>query len=163
MERSQSTENRDVEKSSKFEGRNNSSTAEELKPLIALYLQDTVQKGEPASYAGLKQLVRHQQRNNSECDTVEMQKDTSGQEKERDLRLVVLSNGDPKTIAIRTPRHVRICIYSGLNIVKENRKLQHGSCTGIFTRSAGRTKKIRIRLQEPSLEQESVMKKEAEV
>ena len=31
-------------------------TSECLKPLMALYLQDTVQKGEAASYARLKQI-----------------------------------------------------------------------------------------------------------
>ena len=52
-------------------------------------------------------------------------------------------------------------------MVKKNYELQHGSCTDIFSRPAGRTKKIKIRsselrlLHELSYGQESAMKKES--
>ena len=70
----------------------------------------------------------HQRRNNSECDIVAMRKDTSVQEKEKDLHRVLWS-GDERMIAIFTPLLVRICINGGLGNVKKNQELQHGGCT----------------------------------
>ena len=97
---------------------------------------------------------------------VAMRRDTFVQGKEKEHRWV-LFRGDPKTVSIRTPLLVRMCINSGLSSVKKNHELQHGSCTSFFfTRSAGRTKKIRMRFsnqrlqQEPSLGQQSVMKED---
>ena len=57
-----------------------------------------------------------------------MRKDTSVQEKEKDLHWVLFS-GDESMIAIRTPRLVKMCINTGLNIVKKSHELQHGDCT----------------------------------
>ena len=84
---------------------------------------------------------------------------------EKDHRWVLIS-GDPKTIAIRTPLPMRMCSNSGLDTVKKNHAFQHGHCTKVITRSAGRTKKTRRRsskqicIQELTLGEESVIKKE---
>ena len=77
----------------------------------------------------------------SECDIVVIGKGTSAQEQENDHRWGLLS-GDPKTIAISTLLLMRICINSGLKMVKRNHELQHGRLTKVFTRSAGRPKKV---------------------
>ena len=60
-----------------------------------------------------------------------MRRDTFVQAKEKEQRWVLFS-GDPKTISIRTPLLVRMCINSGLSSVKKNHELQHGSCTSFF-------------------------------
>ena len=59
----------------------------------------------------------------SECDAVEMRKDTSALEKEKDLHLV-LSSRELEMIAIRTP-FTMFCINRKLYIVK-NHELQQG-------------------------------------
>ena len=72
-----------------------------------------------------------------------------------------------RTIAIRTPQLMRICINDGLSIAKKNHKLQHGDCKNIFTKSVACTKKTEIRSSHNRLSQElpdgqeSVMKKES--
>ena len=82
-----------------------------------------------------------------------MRKNTSVKEKEKDHRWALFS-GDPKTIAMRTLPLMRMCINSGVNIVKKNHEMQHGNCTKVFTSSTGRTKKIRVRSSNQKLLQE---------
>ena len=81
----------------------------------------------------------HQQSNNSECDAVATRKDTSVQEKQKNLHWVNISV-DERMIAIRTPLLMRICINKGPALTK-NHQQQQRDCTNMFTKSAGRTKK----------------------
>ena len=87
-------------------------------------------------------------------------------EKKKEEYLKGLSSEDPELIAIRTLLLATLFDNSGHNIVKNRQEWQRGNCTKLFTKSAGRTKKARIRfaeqrlLQQLSPRQESTMKKE---
>ena len=129
-------------------------------------MNSAVKDGQGSTFEPQSTLNGHQQRNKSECDIVAVRKDTSLQEKENEYRWVLFS-GNPKTIAIGTHLFMRICINSGLNIVKEESRIAAWKLAQKYLQDARDVpKKIRIRcskvsfIQEPSLRQESVMKKE---
>ena len=64
-------------------------------------------------------------------------KTLSYKRKKQGLSLGVYPVGIPRTIAIRTPRLVWICIYSGLNTLRKTHELQHGNCTKVFHKIRG--------------------------
>ena len=73
----------------------------------------------------------------------------SVQENEKDHRLVFFGGG-AKATEIRTPLLLSICVDSGLHIVTKQHELQHGDCPKVFSVSAGRTTKTRIRRRNQS-------------
>ena len=71
-------------------------------------------------------------KNNSEFDVVAMRTDSSVLEREEDHRKEIIQRG-PEMIAIRTPQLTRICIHSGLDIVKNGHEWRRGNCTQLST------------------------------